>query len=256
MASRFNTATIFWNSNYCLPSIKCNLATIKWNSDTCTGLWSAKQLREQLETCHQRTAAPGNLCRARSKGAAEGIKNTILRENSWKRPELTMRLWIPKCHNNFRQVFNFANLAHGTSGTRDTNMYKQCTNSKNLRMPNATVARFFEPRGLLCSVTKPQLPSDDTLYIFLPAWTWKSWYQSARSASLLSLLSCPLSCIAIMSRPVSSWNAVEKANACDWGSLMMQSSGLKSSPQTESWNFGVRNQPHFTRSIQFRSTLG
>ena len=71
----------------------------------------------------------------------------FLRENSWKRPELTMRLWIKKCHNNFRQVFNFVNLAHGTSGTRDTNMYKQCTNSKKLRMPNATVAPFLNPEA-------------------------------------------------------------------------------------------------------------
>ena len=61
-------------------------------------------------------------------------------------------------------------LAHGTSGTHEIQTF---TDSKTLRMPNATVARFFEPRGLLCSVTKPQLPSDDTLYIFLPAWNWK-----------------------------------------------------------------------------------
>ena len=45
-----------------------------------------------------------------------------------------------------------------------------------------------------------------------------------------------------------------RPNACDWGS-MMQSSGLKSSPQTESWNFGDRNQSHFMNSMQFRSTL-
>ena len=74
-----------------------------------------------------------------------------------------------------------------------------CTKTmyKQQKFENA-VARIFESRGLLCSVTKRQLPSDDTLYIFLPAWTWKvdinlhSLYPSCPSclASYPALPSC------------------------------------------------------------------
>ena len=185
----------------------------------------------------------------------------FLRENSWKLPELTLRLWIQKCPG--FQLCEFG-MACGTWYKRYKrytwykHVQKRSTNSKNSRMPNATAARIFESRGLLCSVTKPQLPLDDTLYIFLPAWTWKSWCMLI-SICIVCIPPVPLVLALILHcHHVSSCLQLKcsrKANACDWGS-MMQSSGLKSSPQTESWNFGDRNQPHFMNSIQFRSTLG
>ena len=175
----------------------------------------------------------------------------FLRENSWKRPELTLRLWIQKCHNNFRQVFNFANLAHGTSGTRDTNMYKndvQTAKIRECRCPYFWIQRLT----LLCHKTAAAI-GRHTVHI-------------SSSLNLKKLISICIVCIPpvplvlpliLHCHHVSSCLQLKcspKANACDWGS-MMQSSGLKSSPQTESWNFGDRNQSHFMNSIQFRSTL-
>ena len=164
----------------------------------------------------------------------------FLHENPWKRPELTLRLWIKKCHNNFRQVFNFVNLAHGTSGTRDTNMYTDNVQTVKIRECRRPLLPLFwtQRLTLLCHKTAAAI-GRHTVHIS----------SSLNLKKLISICTVCIPPVPLVLSPILRWHHVSsclqlkcsrEANACDWGS-MMQSSGLKSSPQTESWNFGVRN---------------
>jgi hypothetical protein len=84
-------------------------------------------------------------------------------EHHWQALCVTVIVGVFPCFSRSPRAFWVAFLrAQRNSTTKKRGLSKKCW-----QCPSCI--RSFEPRGLPCSVTKPQLPADHTLYTFLPA---------------------------------------------------------------------------------------